>query len=119
MRPKGAYRDLEPWQAALLVRALEDVGCPRGTAQALAAQATVGEDRSEEPGGPDYRVLHLHGTALGVEQGQPVEEEFAGLAAELAEHLRDENAEAVDRQGRGEPVTPHWPLPGRSSRRYL
>ena len=94
----------------LLTTALREVGSPTGTAQELAAQARI-----------DWKdgawMLLLLGHGAGIDA--PVTPASWTEAVEhIARNLAADNAEAVERTGRGETGwTPLWPLPDRRPRR--
>ena len=72
-----------------------------------------GEAVVADRGGP---TLLLRGQGIGPPEVHDPDD-LAWTAAALAANVAADNAEAVDRAGRGEPGwTALWPLPGRAAR---
>lgn len=86
--------------------ALVEVGAPQEAAVALAGTATVETHEG-------VLVLCLNGACVEID----ADDVGAGAIDDLAANAAADNAEAVDRQRRGEDETPWWPLPGRPRRR--
>lgn len=98
-------REVSPSQRDALDAALREVGAPPAVASALAATATL-----EMYG--DVTMLCLEGNCSEVEGPEDL-----SAVQELADNAAADNAEAFDRQGRGEPGhVPWWPLPHRQAR---
>ncbi len=94
-------------QRAALTAALRRVGAPEEVAIALARSATI------EPY-EDVFMLCLNGNCSQVEDE---DEDYLGPVEHLAENAAADNAEAFDRQKRGEPgYSPWWDLPDRRPR---
>ncbi len=92
---------LVDWMRDILIQALIDEGCPRDVAPGLVQHANL---RTGE--GLTWR-LDVHSATYLADSAHVTREEFTEAAMGIAEMLRDESAETIERRRRGE----DWPPP--------
>jgi hypothetical protein len=107
---------IESWMREAIVDALLAVGCPREVAARLSTEVQLRWSADSWPGAGDGEwllTLNGHGSSFG-----PDVDEWTWAAETVAMNVSNDNAEANDRQRRGEQGWESlWPLPDRPSRR--
>ncbi len=108
----GTWSPIEEWMRLALIDALVDVGCPPDVAPSLVQHAAL------RTGHGVQWQLDVLDVGYWSDQTQVSQEEFTEEAAPaIAQMMRDQSAEAVDRRCRGEDwPAPYWDMPDRRRR---
>lgn len=110
------HRDVDASIRRALAAELAELGCPSETAAEIAESARVEWRDSIMERGVWLLMVRTPASDQGVEYPYLDDTNFG--VEHLAQRIADDNAEACDRQRRGEPGwSPYWPLPARDPRR--